>query len=77
MFSFIPLLAVSAISLIACAPVFGAGSLELSQLTQVFSSLHAQRLCQKIKANKNRRLFKFRRAVVFVNALQAATVAGG
>jgi len=77
MISFIPLLAVSAISLIACAPVFGAGSLELSQLTQVFSSSHPQRLCQKIKVNKNRRLLNFRWAVVFVHTLQAATVAGG
>jgi len=35
MLSFIPLLAVSALSLTACAPLFGTGSLELSQLTQV------------------------------------------
>jgi len=77
MFSFIPLLAVSAISLAACTLLFSLVSLELIQQSQVFSSFYAQRLCQKIKANENRRLFEFRRAVVFVHALQAATVAGG
>jgi len=77
MISFIPLLAVSAISLIACAPVFGAGSLELSQLTQVFSSSHPQRLCQKIKMSKNNWLSIFWRDIAFAREQQAATVAGG
>jgi hypothetical protein len=77
MISFVPSLAVFAISLTTCAPIFGAGSLELSQLTQVFSSFHAQRLCQKIKINKNNWLSIFWRDIGFARELQAATVAVG